>query len=72
MVKNSLPPPSARAVAEYFARRTAQAQMIFIPGGFSGGDEPDGSANSSRRFSETPPRDAVTELSRPARVLWPA
>jgi phosphoribosylformylglycinamidine synthase len=31
---------------EYFARRLKQAQIVFIPGGFSGGDEPDGSGNS--------------------------
>jgi phosphoribosylformylglycinamidine synthase len=35
---------------EYFAERVAQAQMIFIPGGFSGGDEPDGSAKFITAF----------------------
>ena len=37
---------SARGIArstEEFARRVAQSQIIFLPGGFSGGDEPDGS-----------------------------
>ena len=29
--------------AEQFARELSQSQMVFIPGGFSGGDEPDGS-----------------------------
>ena len=48
---------------EYFARRTAQAQMIFIPGGFSGGDEPDGSAKFiTAFFRNAAVRDAVTEL----------
>ena len=48
---------------EYFAKRTAQAQMIFIPGGFSGGDEPDGSAKFiTAFFRNAAVRDAVTRL----------
>jgi phosphoribosylformylglycinamidine synthase len=35
---------------DYFARRVADAQMIFIPGGFSGGDEPDGSGKFITAF----------------------
>ncbi len=35
---------------ERFARAVAQAQMIFIPGGFSGGDEPDGSGKFITAF----------------------
>ncbi len=44
---------SARDVAEStaeFARRIAQSQIIFIPGGFSGGDEPDGSGKFITAF----------------------
>jgi len=33
-----------------FARKTAEAQILFIPGGFSGGDEPDGSAKFITSF----------------------
>ena len=39
----------ARSV-ERFARRLADAQMVFIPGGFSGGDEPDGSGKFIMAF----------------------
>ena len=48
---------------ELFARRTGEAQMIFIPGGFSGGDEPDGSAKFITAFFRSGPvKDAVNEL----------
>ena len=36
--------------AEAFARKVRESQMIFIPGGFSGGDEPDGSAKFITAF----------------------
>ena len=35
---------------EYFAKAIDEAQIIFIPGGFSGGDEPDGSAKFITAF----------------------
>ena len=35
---------------DYVAQRLAQAQIVFIPGGFSGGDEPDGSAKFITSF----------------------
>ena len=35
---------------EYFAKELKNAQMIVIPGGFSGGDEPDGSAKFITSF----------------------
>ncbi|MBR1409193.1 MAG: phosphoribosylformylglycinamidine synthase [Clostridia bacterium] len=38
------------ASAEDFAARVAESQMIFIPGGFSGGDEPDGSGKFITAF----------------------
>ena len=44
---------SAKDVAESaaeFARRIARSQIIFIPGGFSGGDEPDGSGKFITAF----------------------
>ncbi len=39
----------ARSV-EMFAEKTDKAQIIFIPGGFSGGDEPDGSGKFITAF----------------------
>ncbi len=48
---------------DYFARRVADAQMIFIPGGFSGGDEPDGSGKFiTAFFRNAAVKKAVTEL----------
>ena len=35
---------------EYFAKRLSSAQIVFIPGGFSGGDEPDGSGKFITAF----------------------
>ncbi len=49
--------------AEAFAEKVRRAQMIFIPGGFSGGDEPDGSAKFiTAFFRNAGVKDAVTEL----------
>ena len=48
---------------ESVAKKIAESQMIFIPGGFSGGDEPDGSAKFITAFFRNPAvKDAVTEL----------
>ena len=48
---------------EYFAKQIQNAQMIFIPGGFSGGDEPDGSAKFiTAFFRNAQVKDAVHEL----------
>ena len=35
---------------DYFAKQLKTAQMVFIPGGFSGGDEPDGSGKFITAF----------------------
>ena len=52
----------ARSVDE-FAGALADAQMVFIPGGFSGGDEPDGSGKFITAFFRNPAvKDAVTDL----------
>ena len=46
-----------------FAGAIANAQMIMIPGGFSGGDEPDGSAKFITSFFRNPQvSEAVSEL----------
>ena len=48
---------------EEFAARIAESQMIFIPGGFSGGDEPDGSGKFiTAFFRNAQVKDAVTDL----------
>ncbi len=48
---------------ESFARKVEQSQMIFIPGGFSGGDEPDGSAKFITAFFRNPAvKEQVTAL----------
>jgi phosphoribosylformylglycinamidine synthase len=48
---------------EHFAARLRDAQMIFIPGGFSGGDEPDGSGKFITAFFRSAAvREGVTAL----------
>jgi len=57
---------SARGVAESaarFAQAAKQSQIIFVPGGFSGGDEPDGSGKFITAFFRNPEvKDATMEL----------
>lgn len=46
-----------------FEKRIKNSQIIMIPGGFSGGDEPDGSGKFITAFFRNPRiKDAVTEL----------
>ena len=48
---------------ENFANELKSAQMVFIPGGFSGGDEPDGSAKFiTAFFRNAAVKDGVTDL----------
>ena len=49
VIKN-LTAKDIEASAEYFAGQLSKAQMVFIPGGFSGGDEPDGSGKFITAF----------------------
>ena len=52
----------AKSVDE-FAGRIAESQVIFVPGGFSGGDEPDGSGKFITAFFRNEAiKNAVTEL----------
>ncbi|MBQ8503174.1 MAG: phosphoribosylformylglycinamidine synthase [Clostridia bacterium] len=52
----------ARSVEE-FAKELSTAQMVFIPGGFSGGDEPDGSGKFiTAFFRNAAVKEQVTEL----------
>ena len=49
--------------AKEFEKRVRQSQIIMIPGGFSGGDEPDGSGKFITAFFRNPRiRDAVMDL----------
>ncbi len=48
---------------EYFAKKLKDSQIIFIPGGFSGGDEPDGSGKFITAFFRNAKiKDAVHDL----------
>ena len=49
VIRNRTAEEVARS-AEEFARRMQSAQIVFIPGGFSGGDEPDGSGKFITAF----------------------
>lgn len=57
---------SASGIADSVARfseKMEQAQAVFIPGGFSGGDEPDGSGKFITAFFRNPEiKDGVTRL----------
>ncbi len=62
-VINNLDPLHVTKSVEDFAAKVKESQMIFIPGGFSGGDEPDGSGKFITAFFRNPEiKDAVTEL----------
>ncbi len=62
VIRNLTADAVARSVEE-FSGKVAESQMIFIPGGFSGGDEPDGSAKFiTAFFRNAAVKDAVTEL----------
>ena len=48
---------------ETFAKKVRQSQIVFIPGGFSGGDEPDGSGKFiTAFFRNADVKDSVTDL----------
>ncbi len=64
LVKNLTPSAIAESIEEA-AKRIAQSQMIVFPGGFSGGDEPDGSGKFITAFFRNPRmKDAVHDLLR--------
>ena len=63
MVINNLSASHIAKSVEIFAQKMKDAQMIFIPGGFSGGDEPDGSGKFITAFFRNPEiKEGVTEL----------
>ena len=62
-VVNNLTSDGIARSVETFAEKLAQAQMVFIPGGFSGGDEPDGSGKFITAFFRAAAvKEGVTEL----------
>ena len=62
-VINNLTPSAVAESAHELARRIRQSHILMIPGGFSGGDEPDGSAKFITSFFRAPEvTDAVREL----------
>ena len=63
MVINNLTSEGIARSVESFATELKTSQMIFIPGGFSGGDEPDGSGKFiTAFFRNAAVKDGVTEL----------
>ena len=62
VIKN-LTPSGIQSSIDEFASKLKSAQMIFIPGGFSGGDEPDGSGKFITAFFRNAAiKDGVTDL----------
>ena len=62
VIRNLTADDVARSV-ETVAQKIADSQVVFIPGGFSGGDEPDGSAKFITAFFRNPAiREQVTRL----------
>ena len=62
-VINNLTPEGIVKSVNEFANKIKQSQMIFIPGGFSGGDEPEGSGKFiTAVFRNEIIKDAVTDL----------
>ncbi len=63
MVINNLSAEGIQRSVESFAEKIKSSQMIFIPGGFSGGDEPDGSGKFITAFFRNGAiKEGVTEL----------
>ncbi len=62
-VINNLTADGIARSAENFAKKLKNSQMVFIPGGFSGGDEPDGSGKFIMAFLRNKEiREEVTRL----------
>ena len=63
IVINNLSSAGIQRSVEQFANELKTAQMIFIPGGFSGGDEPDGSGKFITAFFRNAAiKEGVTDL----------
>ena len=63
LIVNNLTPADVVRSAEALAGEIRRSQIVMIPGGFSGGDEPDGSAKFITAFFRSPAvTDAVRDL----------
>lgn len=63
LVVNNLSADGIARSVERFAKELETAQMVFIPGGFSGGDEPDGSGKFiTAFFRNAAVKEGVTRL----------
>lgn len=63
LVVNNLSTDGIKQSVERFSKELSTSQMIFIPGGFSGGDEPDGSAKFITAFMRNPEiKEGITRL----------
>ena len=63
LVMNNQSPQGVADSVSRFAQAARESQIIFVPGGFSGGDEPDGSAKFITAFFRNPEvRDATMDL----------
>ena len=63
MVLRNLSADAVSRSVEEFAKAASQSQIIFIPGGFSGGDEPEGSAKFiTAFFRNAAVKEQVTKL----------
>ncbi len=61
LVINNLSPAAVAESTEMLVKAIRESQIVMLPGGFSGGDEPDGSAKFITAFFRSP---AVTEAVR--------
>ncbi len=62
-VINNLTPSAVARSVDNFAEKLKSSQMVFIPGGFSGGDEPDGSGKFiTAFFRNAAVKEEVTRL----------
>ncbi|MGN1419603.1 MAG: phosphoribosylformylglycinamidine synthase [Acutalibacteraceae bacterium] len=63
IVINNLTSAGIAESAQYFAKELKDSQIVFIPGGFSGGDEPDGSGKFITAFFRNAQiKEEVTKL----------
>lgn len=62
-VINNLTPHNIKESVKAFANMLSNSQMVVIPGGFSGGDEPDGSGKFITAFFRNPEiKEEITKL----------
>ena len=63
LVIRNLSGEDVRRSSERFAEAVARSEAVFLPGGFSGGDEPDGSGKFITAFLRgAGPREAISDL----------